>query len=281
MKPDVLGVIGLGAMGGSLAWQAARRGVERVIGYSPFPSEGAAALKAGAITELAHDPQSVVRRSELVVLAAPPSANLRLLGELAGEIKGKKALCTDVTSVKLPVVQRASALGLDPFFAGSHPLTGTDGSGFSAAGAVKYRGVVVYVTPLPEGESAAPAIADFWATVLEAAPVFCDAAEHDRMLAWTSHLPQAVASALAVTLSRRGPKGVSCGPGALDTTRLAASSTLMWRDILLLNREAVLEALTGMEEELGTLRSLLSQPRPMDLLRWLEEGRAWRRRLSG
>ncbi len=280
MKPDVLGVIGLGAMGGSLAWQAVRAGIERVIGYTPLPAEGAAALKAGAITELAQDPQSVILRSDLVVLAAPPWANLQLLGELEEKIKQRKTLCTDLTSVKAPVVQKAVALGLDPFFAGSHPLTGTDGSGFQAAGAVRYREAVVYVTPLPRGESAAREIADFWARVLEAAPVFCGARDHDRMLAWTSHLPQAIASALAVTLSRLGPRAVSYGPGAKDTTRLAASSPEMWREILLLNREAVLEALAGMEDELGTLRSLLSGFRAEDLLSWLETGREWRRRLS-
>lgn len=280
MKPDVLGVIGLGAMGGSLAWQATRAGVERVVGYTPLPAEGVAALKAGAITELAQDPQSVVLRSDLVVLAAPPAVNLQLLGELAPKIEKKKTLCTDLTSVKLPVVRKASALGLNRFFAGSHPLTGTEGSGFQAAGAVKYREAVVYVTPLPEGDSAAREIADFWAGVLEAAPVFCEAQDHDRMLAWTSHLPQAVASALAVTLSRLGPKAVSYGAGAHDTTRLAASSPEMWRDILLLNREAVLEALAAMEDELGTLRSLLSASRAADLLSWLQKGREWRRRLS-
>ncbi|GBD33070.1 MAG: hypothetical protein KatS3mg081_0149 [Gemmatimonadales bacterium] len=280
MKPDVLGVIGLGAMGGSLAWHAVRAGVERVVGYTPVPAEGAAALKAGAITELVGDPQSVVLRSDLVVLAAPPAANLQLLGKLEQQIKQQKTLCTDLTSVKLAVVRKAAALGLDRFFAGSHPLTGTDGSGFQAAGAVKYREAVVYVTPLPEGEAAAREIADFWASVLEAAPVFCDAADHDRMLAWTSHLPQVVASALAATLARLGPKAVTYGPGARDTTRLAASSPEMWRDILLLNREAVLEALAGMEDELGTLRSLLSASSAAELLGWLEKGRTWRRRLS-
>lgn len=280
MKPEVLGVIGLGAMGGSLARQALRAGVERVIGYTPLPAEGAAALKAGVITELAHHPRGVIRRSDLVVLAAPPGANLELLGELAREIEDQQIWCTDLTSVKLPVVQRAASLGLDRFFAGSHPLAGTERSGFEAAGSVNYREAVVYITPLPEGESAAREIADFWATVMEAAPVFCDASDHDRLLAWTSHLPQAVASALAVALSRRGPRAVSYGPGAKDTTRLAASSPEMWRDILLLNREAVLNALAAVEDELGTLRSLLSEARAAELVSWLGEGREWRLRVS-
>lgn len=280
MKPEVLGVIGLGAMGGSLAWQAARSGIGRVIGYTPFPAEGAAALKTGAVTELARDPEGVALRCDLLVLAAPPAANLKLLGELAAAIKKQGVLCTDVTSVKFPVVRWASALGLGSYFAGSHPLTGTHVSGFDGAAKVRYRGALVYITPLPEGENAAREIADFWFSVLEAAPVFWDAAEHDRVLAWTSHLPQAVASALAAALCRRGPKAVSYGSGARDTTRLAGSSPEMWRDVLLLNRGAVLEALEGLEDELGTLKGLLRTARARDLLVWLEEAKAWREKLS-
>ena len=77
----------------------------------------------------------------------------------------------------------------------------------------------------------------FWEQVLEAQPVLIDAAAHDRQLAWTSHLPQAVAYALAKALADRGLAGVSFGTGARDTTRLAASSPDMWIDILLYNRD--------------------------------------------
>ena len=76
-----------------------------------------------------------------------------------------------------------------------------------------------------------------------------DAAAHDRQLAWTSHLPQAVASALAKALADRGLAGVSFGTGARDTTRLAASSPDMWIDILLYNRAAVVEALEASRAE--------------------------------
>src|SRR4029078_2247079 len=82
-------------------------------------------------------------------------------------------------------------------------------------------------------------------------PVLIDAAAHDRQLAWTSHLPQAVASALAKALADRGLAGVSFGTRARDTTRLAASSPDMWIDILLYNRAAVVEALEATEQSLA------------------------------
>jgi prephenate dehydrogenase len=100
MRPDALGVIGLGAIGGSVAWRAAQAGVPRIVGYSPLPAEGVAALKAGAVTEVAERPQRVVETADLVILAAPPGANLRLLRDLRGDLLRRERWCTDVTSVK-------------------------------------------------------------------------------------------------------------------------------------------------------------------------------------
>ncbi len=279
MRPECLGVIGLGAIGGSVAWRAAQAGVRRIVGYSPLPAEGVAALKAGAITEVAERPQRVVEAADLVVLAAPPGANLRLLCDLQRDLQRRGRLCTDVTSVKRPVVELAQRLGLERVFAGSHPLAGTHESGFAAAKPSLLDGAVVYVTPLAGGERAGEEVADYWAGVHGAQPVTCEAAEHDRILAWTSHLPQAVASALAAALSRAGPRAVTVGPGARDTTRLAASDPRLWHDVLLLNREALLSALDAMEGELGRLRHALTTGDGAELSAWLEAGRAWRRRL--
>jgi prephenate dehydrogenase len=280
MRPDTLGVIGLGAIGGSVAWQAAQSGVPRVIGYSPLPAEAVAALRAGAITEVADRPERVVQAADLVVVAAPPGATLGLLRELRDQLLRRAVLCTDVSSVKHPVVALVARLGLGSVFAGSHPLAGSHESGFAAAKPSLFENVLVYVTPLADGERAGQEIADFWATVCRAAPVYWDAGDHDRVLAWTSHLPQAVASALAAALGRLGPKAVTYGPGARDTTRLAASNPAMWHDILLLNRDAVLAALDGVEEELGRLRQALATGDGPGLTAWLEQARDWRRRLD-
>jgi prephenate dehydrogenase len=262
-----------------VAWRAAQAGVPRIIGYSPQPAEGVAALKVGAITEVAERPQRVVDAADLVVLAAPPGANLRLLRDLQGDLLRSGCWCTDVTSVKQPVVELAERLGLERVFAGSHPLAGTHESGFAAAKASMLEGAVVYVTPLGRGARAGEEVADYWASVCGADPVICDAAEHDRVLAWTSHLPQAVASALAAALSRAGPRAVTVGPGARDTTRLAASDPGLWHDVLLLNREPLLSALDAVEGELGRLRQALTTGNGAELSAWLETGRAWRRRL--
>jgi prephenate dehydrogenase len=259
VRPSSLTVIGLGAIGGSLAWQARLAGIPRVVGVSASRAEGVQALRTSAITELADSPAKAVRGAELVVLAVPAQATLELIGQLHSLLESG-ALLTDVCSVKSPVLARATAEGLGDRFAGGHPLAGTHGSGFAAARPDRLRGCVVYVceTGAPGGDQAARRVMSFWEQVLEAQPVLIDAATHDRQLAWTSHLPQAVASALAKALADRGLAGVSFGTGARDTTRLAASSPDMWIDILLYNRAAVVEALEATEHSLAGLRSLIA-----------------------
>lgn len=259
MRPSSLTVIGLGAIGGSLAWQARLAGIPRVVGVSASRAEGVQALQTSAITELADNPAKAVRGAELVVLAVPARVTLELIGRLHALLESG-ALLTDVCSVKSPVLARATAEGLGDRFAGSHPLAGTHGSGFAAARPDRLRGCVVYVceTGTPGGDQAARRVMSFWEQVLEAQPVLIDAAAHDRQLAWTSHLPQAVASALAKALADRGLAGLSFGTGARDTTRLAASSPDMWIDILLYNRAAVVEALEATEQSLADLRRLVA-----------------------
>ena len=259
MRPTSLAVIGLGAIGGSLAWQARLAGVPRVVGFSPSRADGVQALRASAITDLADSAAHAARGAEMVVLAVPPAATLDLIGRLRLVLE-PGSLLTDVCSVKAPVLARATAEGLADRFAGGHPLAGTHASGFAAARPDRLRGCVVYVceTGTPRGHTAARTVMSFWKQVFEAAPVLIDPAAHDRQLAWTSHLPQAVASSLAKALGERGLGGVSFGSGARDTTRLAASNPDIWIDLLLYNRGPVAEALQATEGSLAELRRLVT-----------------------
>jgi prephenate dehydrogenase len=276
-----MAVIGLGAIGGSLAWQARMAGIPKVVGFSPSRSDGIEALRASAITDLADSAVRATRGAELVVLAVPPNATLDLIGRLASELEAA-ALMTDVCSVKAPIVARAAAEGLGDRFAGGHPLAGTHASGFAAARPDRLRGCVVYVceTGAPGGDQAARNVMSFWRRVLEASPVLIDATAHDRQLAWTSHLPQAVASALAKILADRGLSGVSFGPGARDTTRLAASQPDMWIDILLHNREAVADALAAAETGLADLRRLIATGDAAGLRQYLTTAQRFREGLE-
>ena len=281
MRPSSLAVIGLGAIGGSLAWRARQAGIARVVGYSPSRADGVAALRASAVSEVADSPARAVRAADLVVLAVPPAATLDLIARVASGLE-PAAIMTDVCSVKAPVMARAAECGLSDRFAGSHPLAGTHDSGFLAARPDRLRGCVVYVceSGSADGARAARGVMRFWEEVFEAQPILIAAEAHDRQLAWTSHLPQAVAYALAKSLADRRLGGVSYGTGARDTTRLAASSPEMWLDILLQNRDSLIEALASVEAGVGDLRRLLEASDRTGLEAYLETAREFRRGLD-
>jgi prephenate dehydrogenase len=270
-------VIGLGAIGGSLAWQSRLSGVRRVIGYSPRPVEGVQALKAGAVSEVAESPIHAARSAELVVLAVPPYATLDLLGPVASALE-PGALLTDVCSVKAPIIERAVASGVGDRFAGSHPLAGTHQTGFPSASPERLRGCVVYIcaSGTAGGHLAAASLASYWKETLEADPILIDPQAHDRQLAWTSHLSQAAAYALAKVLADQGLGGVSFGPGAKDTTRLAASNPEMWADILLLNHTAVSDAVEQLRQALAELGQRISADDRAGLLQYFEVARRFR-----
>src|SRR5260370_920234 len=198
----------------------------------------------------------VARAADLVLLAAPPAANIAQLDAIVPHLK-PGAVVTDVSSVKRGIVARAEKIGLGQRFAGSHPLAGTHRHGFEASRPDLFRGAVVYVTPCRDGEQAVREVVDFWRPVLEAEPVVLAAERLDAQLATTSHPPQVVASLLGDFLARHAPPGASFGPGAADTTRLAASEPALWTEILLMNRDEILPALRGLEESLRTVEPAL------------------------
>ncbi len=232
------------------------------------------------MTEVVHSVRQVMDGVDLLVLAAPPGANLELLEALAPSIRERGLLCTDVTSVKRPIVALAERLSLESLFAGSHPLAGTHETGFTAASADLFEGAVVYVSRLRNGEPPEAEIADFWERVMGAHAVRIPAERHDHLLAWTSHLPQAIASALAAALDAEGPDGATYGSGARSTTRLAASDSEMWTDILLQNREQVGEAIRGFGRSVDDLMAALNAGDAKALSRWLERAARWRSRMD-
>jgi prephenate dehydrogenase len=256
--------------------------VPTVVGYAPDRADGVQALKSGALHDLADSPARAVRGADLVVLAAPPQAILDLLASLPPHLE-PQALVTDVASVKVPIVARAREAGLGERFAGSHPFAGTHLAGWSGARPDRFIDAVVYVAPTgPSGDRAAREVMNFWESVLGAHPVLVDAASHDAQLAWTSHLPQAVASTLArLVAGEPSLRGASFGTGLRDTTRLAASPVAMWVDIFLMNRGPVQDALRRAEGDLATLRQLLERGDRAGLTTFLEDAAAFRRRLDG
>ena len=169
---------------------------------------------------------------------------------------------------------------LSSVFAGSHPLVDVQDGGFEAARPDLFVGKIVYVTAASDGERAAREIADFWHRVLAAEPVTLDARTHDSVVAWTSHLPHAAAAALAVTLGAHGPKGVTYGSETRSATALAADQPEALVDVLLLNRDAIVDALQNMDRALHDLGAALAANDEARVRAWLDAASSWRSRLG-
>jgi prephenate dehydrogenase len=246
-RPADIAIVGLGLMGGSLARVLTARGL-RVIGID----RADVVKRARAARAIASGSADLDRAAEvpMVVLAAPPRANLAVLRKLAA-IVPEGAVVTDLGSVKVSICRAARALGLRSFV-GGHPMAGTERSGFAASDARLFRGHPWILTPEGAPAAAVAAVRKV-ARLAGAKPCTMRAAEHDRTVAFVSHVPQIVA--WAIDASARGD-GVSArhldlaGPGFRDMTRLARSPRALWREILAENRDEVARALRALSRAL-------------------------------
>jgi prephenate dehydrogenase len=250
MKP-VMAVVGLGLIGGSVARALTRAGYT-VIGVDR-PAVARRARRTGAVARTAPSVERAASAADVVILAATPSANLRLLPRVARA--APEALVTDVGSVKGPIVRAAVSLGLRRFV-GGHPMAGSERAGLGASDARLFRGRPWILTPV----RASPrdlALLRRLVTVMGARPLTMRPAEHDRAVAFLSHVPQLAAWALrdAARADRTTARRLGvAGPGFRDMTRLARSPRGLWREILDQNRREVTRAVDAFVRELRRRR---------------------------
>lgn len=272
-------IAGLGLIGGSLARDLSARGV-RVLGHDAEAETVDAALREGVIASRLGDDGAGMEDADVLVLAVPVRAAMAMLRELAPRLD-RVRLVTDAGSTKTGIVAEAARLGIGRRFVGAHPLAGDTRSGWAASRAGLFSGATVYLTPSAESSAGAVDLARrLWGST-GARTVEMAAEEHDRLLAWTSHLPQVVASALGAALAERGIARAELGPGGRDTTRLAASSPAVWRDILAENAAAVADALAAVERHLAAARAAILTGEVDAIGRWMEMPSAWGSRETG
>jgi prephenate dehydrogenase len=266
--------MGLGLLGGSLARDLKDRPNPPLIrAHSLDAGELAAALAGGVIDEIPLTPEAFFHGLELVLYCAPLGATLRLLEEHR-KFMEPGTLISDVVSLKAPVLERVKALGLESSFVGSHPMAGGEGSGFSSSRAGMFREARVWIVSDGASESLQTRTMRFWES-LGARAQRVDALEHDALMAWTSHLPQVTATALGTVLAERGLSRTELGPGGRDMTRLAGSSSNMWKDILAHAPPALPEALRALEKALAEMRERIERGQIRDVEDQMIRTRSW------
>ncbi len=257
-------IVGLGLIGGSIALAIRERWTESRITGVDRPAVLAHVLGSGAIDRALESVREIAG-VDLVVLAAPVRQNVDLLLQIPS---GAPLVATDVGGTKRSIVEAARALPDAIAFVGGHPLGGGERGGFAFARPDLFLGRPWILTPDGDRSSAAMDRLSRFVTGLGARVTTEDAASHDRLMGFLSHLPQLTASALmAVVGSAAGSEGLQmAGRGLLDTTRLASSPANVWRDICLTNADAIGEALDLLIGRLTELRNDLARGDAIDAI---------------
>jgi prephenate dehydrogenase len=255
---NTVAIFGVGLIGGSFALALRRAGFKgRIIGVSSDQTIRAA-LAAKVIDEALPAPQAAAV-ADLIYLAQPICRIIDCLADLDTWVK-PGVLITDAGSTKQRIVEHASQVISRAQFVGGHPLAGRERRGVEAAEADLFQDRPYVLTPRSAAELETPAAREFlgWIPRLGSFPVILDAQEHDRTVAFTSHLPQLAATALAATLAGRPePQSGVYGPALVDSTRLALSPFDIWSDIFATNRDLILLALESYITKLEGFRDAL------------------------
>ncbi|MWV14241.1 bifunctional prephenate dehydrogenase/3-phosphoshikimate 1-carboxyvinyltransferase [Pseudomonas sp. R-28-1W-6] len=252
-------VVGLGLIGGSFAKGMREKGLfGEVVGVDLDAESRRLAVELGVVDRCETDLAAACQGAAVIQLAVPILAMEKLLAQLARFDLGD-ALLTDVGSAKGNVVRaaRLAFAGDNPRFVPGHPIAGSEQSGVEAANAGLFRRHKVILTPLDSTDPAALALIDGLWRALGADVEHMQVEHHDQVLAATSHLPHLLAFTLVDSLAKRSENleifRYAAG-GFRDFTRIAGSDPVMWHDIFLANREAVLRTLDAFRDDLDALR---------------------------
>jgi prephenate dehydrogenase len=261
---EKIALVGVGLLGGSIGLAAKKRGLARMVeGYVRRTQSIAECLKTGAVDRADCDLSRVITGADLVILCTPIAQMGPLVSQMLPALSAG-ALVTDVGSVKAPVVAELEPLILraKAQFIGSHPMAGAEKMGVAAAHAELFQGAICAITPGPHSEPTALArLERFWKE-LGAVPLQLSPDLHDDLVSRSSHLPHVVAAELAnyvLSPVHAREQALLCANGFRDTTRIAAGSPEMWRDISLANRRNLARVLGVFIEDLQEFQLALER----------------------
>jgi prephenate dehydrogenase len=281
-------IVGVGLIGGSLGMILRRQKLaDEVVGIGRRVENLKAAVELGAIDRYMSDPKEGVKAADFVVLATPVDTYEQHLRDWAGSLSAG-TIVSDVGSVKGLLVERAEALmPRHVHFVGAHPIAGKEKTGVAAGSDTLFQGARCILTPTSlTDRSALATVRALWETagsiVLNMDPYL-----HDKILGAVSHLPHVAAFALINTLADARDHGIPeldlaghSGGGLRDTTRIAASSPEMWRDIFLWNRDNLVAFIEAYERRLGELKRLIQAGDGAGIEKELERAKQEREQLN-
>ena len=269
---DRIAILGTGLLGASAGLALRAAGFKGSIAGWNRSVEGAqTALRMGALDSVATDPIAMARECQVILLCTPVHAILDWMEQLVG-VLGPEQLITDVGSTKVQITAAADRMFNRPgraAFLPGHPMAGKERGGAALGDADLYRGAVWLFTDDPawkRSPQSAALVEEWrsWVVRMGSRVIDLNAERHDELVAWVSHLPQLVATALSSLLEDEvgdAPelKDVG-GRGLREMTRLGASPFSMWRDIAHTNADAIQKTLLALEQRLTHIRENLRTP---------------------
>ncbi|MBI3357694.1 MAG: prephenate dehydrogenase/arogenate dehydrogenase family protein [Nitrospirae bacterium] len=281
-------IVGVGLIGGSLGMILRRKALaDHVVGIGRRIENLKIAVELGAIDRYVADPKEGVRGADLVILATPVDTYERHLKEWA-HCLAPGAIVSDVGSVKGTLVERSeAAMPVSVHFVGAHPIAGKEKTGVAAGSDQLFKGARCILTPTGRtNQQALERIKQLWeetGSVL----LTMDPHVHDQIFGAVSHLPHVAAFALMNALADLRDHQIPSldlaghsGGGLRDTTRIAASSSEMWRDIFLWNRDNLVSFIDKYERALEDLKRLIKAGDAAGIEKALERARGEREKLN-
>lgn len=266
-------IAGLGLIGGSLARDLAAAGIE-VTGADLDERSLEEARREGVIVQTAGPDLAGFENADVIVLALPADAVGAALGTLAGRSL-RARLITDTGGTKCATMAAADSTPFAARFVGSHPFAGDHLSGWAAGRAGLFRGARIFLTPSSRSSDDALSLArELW-QLPGGVPEIMTAANHDERMAFASHLPQIVSSALGTVLARAGISRSDLGPGGRDVTRLAGSSPALWAPITLENAAKLREPLSALRSEIERFEQALAARDSETIRHFFARAREW------
>ena len=268
-------IIGTGLIGGSIALRIKERKLaNEVVGVSRHKENVSLALKMKAIDKGSVDLE-IIKGADLLIIATPVDTIIVLKDEILKYLN-KECIITDVGSTKEEIVRKLEKVF--PNYVGSHPLAGSEKRGVVNASPSIFDGSLCILTPTKRTNSFAfKIIKNFWEK-LGAKTIILTPRVHDEALSFVSHLPHVVAFSLINTVPKRLLK-FSSG-GLRDTTRIAASDTTLWKDILLSNSKNLLGAIKSFEVNLAKIKTAIKKNDVQSLEKILLQSKNTRKNLK-
>lgn len=269
MKPEKIGFIGLGLIGGSIAKTIHRIHPQiTLIAYDIDTDALKLAVKEQVISEGFEELSEDFAKCRYIFLCAPVQKNSEFLTKLSA-FAGEDCIITDVGSVKTSIHREISRTRISPYFIGGHPMTGSEKSGYEHATSYLLENAYYILTPSPDTRTETVQKFQEFIASLGAITMVMDYEEHDFITASISHLPHILASSLVnlvkdIDNDTETMKHVAAG-GFKDITRIASSSPVMWQQICLTNQEQIIKLINLFIHSLENTRDRISSGRGQEL----------------